>query len=69
MPHRLQLMLKGLAFIGRSLTPRFAPLSTTPFADARRRMAASRDKVWPAFKVAVDSQTPDGNKKARQRIH
>ena len=69
MPHRLQLVLEGLAFISRSLAPRFAPLSPTPFADARRRLAASRDKVWPAFKAAVDSQTPDGNKKARRRIN
>lgn len=59
----LRNMARGFSYIGRAMSPRFEPLSTSPFADAKRSLVTQSEPPVKALMQRIDRHA---NPKAAQ---
>ena len=60
----LRLIVSGFAHIGR-VTPRFAPLSTAPFADAKRSLVKQAEPLLNSLKQRIERHGKTESRAAR----
>lgn len=68
MTKAVSLLFEGFSYIGKSISPRFEPLSRTPFLDSRRVLADSAVLVYDSVgrKVYCDVKRSSSATRADQ---
>lgn len=61
----IRLMAGGFSHIGRATSPRFEPLSTSPFADAKRSLVKQSEPLVKTLKQRIEQHGKSESRAAR----